>query len=117
MKKFLISVAILCIAIPGFAGKDRIAYTIHKHNSSDKRGSYDRVPSTLPFEIYYDDSARVIEIESEENLEGLVILNGKSGQVEDTSLSIDCTLIPSSFGLHEVEIYYDCWICTAFIEM
>lgn len=117
MKKFLILVAIFCFIIPGHAGKIKVPFTARRDRTSEKNGNLDRVPSNLPFEIYYDDSARVIEIESEENLEGLVILNGKSGQVEDTSLSIDCTLVPSSFGLHEVEIYYDCWICTAFIEI
>ena len=120
MKRFLIMIGVLLsIQMPLSAAKEDVPMSIAKKGQGNKFTTVKRAPMYVSLEIIYDDTAHVIEVISEEEVDAQVYIKGEDGAILGYSGCLNTTLnVPSGFiGILTISIECDEWTAEGEIEI
>lgn len=117
MKKLLVLGCLLsAIALNASAEGYGVLMEICMKNSP-YYGKVNRAPRRISLEVVFDPETKYVTITGEEPSEVEVVLYNASGQIEDSSSSLNSCLFVTTEGRHELRIEADNWSAEGVIEI
>lgn len=117
MKKLIALIGILMSMYPSISAEEHGVFMEINMRNRDSYTKVNRAPKRISLDVVYDSETKIVSISGDDSMEVDVILYNSAGGIEDSSATLNSTLVISSSGSHKISIESEDWIAEGFIEV
>lgn len=116
MKKLIVLIGILMSTYPSISAEEHGVFMEINMRNRDSYTKVNRAPMRISLDVVYDNETKIVSISGDDSMEVDVVLYNSSGEVEDSSSSLNSNLIITTSGSHRIIIESEDWIAEGIIE-
>lgn len=116
MKKIITILFAVCAFTLAYAEPKNVPVKYERKEGNKNLGG-NKSPMRLPVDLFYDSDTRVLSVETDGSLEGAVYVFDWSGNLADSSDSLNCSFILGGKGVYIVRLTGAHWTGSATIAV